>query len=310
MIEVQSLTRLYGKLAAVDEVSFNISDHEIVGLLGHNGAGKTTIMQMLSGYLEPSAGSIIIDGVELCSHAPLVQRHLGYLPENLPVYPEMMVADYLDYVATLKRIPSKERLTAVKGALLATDLTDRALDRIQVLSRGFRQRVGVAQAILGQPQLLILDEPTNGLDPNQAAHMRQLIKRLARQSTVILSTHIMQEVEAVCDRVLMLRHGKLVLDQGLSELHESRTLLLRTDAAAQPLASYLDRLPQIASLDSSLSADGLMVFDIHLHPEADPDTAANNVAQCVVTSGAKLYQLRSSVRDLDSVFREAYTNGD
>ena len=162
MIEVQSLTRLYGKNAAVDDVSFTIGNHEIVGLLGHNGAGKTTIMKMLSGYLEPTRGSIIIDGISLSNDARSAQKHLGYLPENLPIYPEMMVADYLDYVATLKGIPAVKRLGAVREVLSATDLTQQALDPISILSRGYRQRVGVAQAILGEPNLLILDEPTNG----------------------------------------------------------------------------------------------------------------------------------------------------
>jgi ABC-2 type transport system ATP-binding protein len=310
MIEVQSLTRYYGKTAAVQDVSFKIGNHEIVGLLGHNGAGKSTIMRMLSGYLEPSAGSIVIDGVNLAEDARTVQQHLGYLPENLPVYPEMMVADYLDYVATLKGIPAQQRMGAVREALLATDLAERALDPINILSRGFRQRVGVAQAILGQPRLLILDEPTNGLDPKQTEHMRQLIRRLARQTTIILSTHIMQEVDAVCDRVLMLRNGRLALNQSLAELHHSKTLLLRTSTAEQPLESYLKRLPQVQSLESAVAEDGLMQFDIHLHPDVDMNTAANNIAQCVIKAGARLYQLQVSTRDLDSVFREVYGNGD
>ncbi len=310
MIEVQSLSRYYGKTAAVQDVSFTIGNHEIVGLLGHNGAGKTTIMRMLSGYLEPSAGSITIDGVNLASDARSVQQHLGYLPENLPVYPQMMVADYLDYVATLKAIPALERLGAVREVLLATDLTERALDRINILSRGFRQRVGVAQAILGQPRLLILDEPTNGLDPNQAEHMRQLIRRLARRTTIILSTHIMQEVDAVCGRVLMLRNGRLALDQRLAELHASKTLLLRTSNAGQSLHACLTRLPQVQSLQHNVAGDGLMHFDIHLHADVDTDIAANTIAQCVVEAGAKLYQLQISTRDLDSVFREVYDNGD
>jgi ABC-2 type transport system ATP-binding protein len=309
MIEVQSLTRHYGKNAAVEDVSFNIGNHEIVGLLGHNGAGKTTILRMLSGYLEPTAGSIIIDGVSLANNARRVQQQLGYLPENLPVYPEMMVADYLDYVATLKGIPALERPGAVRAALLATDLTERALDPINILSRGFRQRVGVAQAILGQPRLLILDEPTNGLDPNQTEHMRQLIKQLARRTTIILSTHIMQEVDAVCDRVLMLRNGRLALDESLADLHDSNTLLLRTNTTEQPLASSLSRLPQVQSLESSAAADGHVHFDIHLHPNVDMDSAANHIAQCVIQSGAKLYQMQISTRDLDSIFREVYGNG-
>jgi ABC-2 type transport system ATP-binding protein len=309
MIEVQSLTRRYGKTLAVDDVSFQIGNNEIVGLLGHNGAGKTTIMRMLSGYLEPSAGRIVIDGVDLASDPHTVQQHLGYLPENLPIYPQMMVADYLDYVATLKRIPAAQRLGAVREALRATDLAERALDPIRILSRGFRQRVGVAQAILGRPRLLILDEPTNGLDPNQTEHMRQLIQRLARRTTIILSTHIMQEVDAVCGRVLMLRNGKLALDQSLAELHHSTTMRLRTNAAVPELASYLKRLPQVASLESAGTEGGFMHFDLHLHPNVESDTAANNIAQTVLQAGAKLFQLQVSVRDLDTVFREVYCDG-
>jgi ABC-2 type transport system ATP-binding protein len=309
MIEVQSLTRLYGKNAAVDDVSFTIGNHEIVGLLGHNGAGKTTIMKMLSGYLEPTSGSIIIDGINLSNDARSVQKHLGYLPENLPIYPEMMVADYLDYVATLKGIAAVKRLEAVREVLSATDLTQRALDPISILSRGYRQRVGVAQAILGEPNLLILDEPTNGLDPNQTEHMRQLIRRLARRTTIILSTHIMQEVDAVCSRVLMLRNGRLALDQNLADLHNSKTLILRTSAGAHSLATYLEQLSDVASLQSFVAADGLMHFDIHLNPTADIDTATNSVAHCVIQAGAELYQLQVSAHDLDQVFREVYDNG-
>ena len=308
MIEVQSLTRLYGKNAAVDDVSFTIGNHEIVGLLGHNGAGKTTIMKMLSGYLEPTRGSIIIDGINLSNDARSAQNHLGYLPENLPIYPEMMVADYLDYVATLKGIPAAKRLGAVREVLSATDLTQRALDPISILSRGYKQRVGVAQAILGEPNLLILDEPTNGLDPNQTEHMRQLIRRLARRTTIILSTHIMQEVDAVCGRVLMLRNGRLALDQNLADLHNSRTLMLRTSAGVPSLAAYLEQSADVASLQSFVAADGLMHFDIHLNPNADIDTAANSVAHCVIQAGAELYQLQVSAHDLDQVFREVYNN--
>ncbi len=215
MIEVESLTRHYGGTRAVQDVSFAIGDNEIVGLLGHNGAGKTTIMRMLSGYLEPTSGSVKVDGTDIAAEPAAVQRQLGYLPENTPVYPDMVVVDYLEYAATLKGIESGRRMATVREAILATDLRDRALDRISTLSRGLRQRVGVAQAILDKPRLLILDEPTNGLDPGQTEDMRELIRRLARAATVILSTHIMQEVDAVCDRVLVLREGRLAMDQRL-----------------------------------------------------------------------------------------------
>jgi ABC-2 type transport system ATP-binding protein len=310
MIEVQSLTRRYGKTIAVDDVTFHIGDNEIVGLLGHNGAGKTTIMRMLSGYLEPTAGSIVIGGVDLATQAQTVQQQLGYLPENLPVYPEMMVADYLDYAATLKGISKKERYQAVRGAILATDLAKRALDPISTLSRGLRQRVGVAQAVLGRPRLLILDEPTNGLDPNQTEHMRQLIKKLARRATIILSTHIMQEVDAICDRVLMLRNGQLALDQRMRDLHYSRTLQLRTNATVESLASYLRRMPQVASVKQFAGEDGLMQFSLQLHQNADMDTAANNIAKCVIEAGARLYQLQPVARNLSNVFREVNAGGD
>jgi len=310
MIEVQSLTRRYGKTTAVEDVSFQIGDNEIVGLLGHNGAGKSTIMRMLSGYLEPSAGSISIGGVDLATQTHSVQQQLGYLPENLPVYPEMMVADYLEYTATLKGIPPAERYPAVRMALDATDLGKRALDPVTTLSRGFKQRVGVAQAILGEPRLLILDEPTNGLDPQQAEHMRQLVRQLARRATVILSSHIMQEVDAVCDRVLMLRNGRLALDQRLPELHHSRTLLLRTDSAVESLASYLRRMPQVVSLEHCSEGDDQLQFTLQLHDNAEMDTAANNIAQCVIKAGARLYQLQTAVRDLGSVFREVNANAD
>ena len=309
MIEVRDLTRRYGGTTAVDDVSFSIGRGEIVGLLGHNGAGKTTIMRMLSGYLEPSAGSIAINGLSLASHAHIIQQQLGYLPENLPVYPDMMVADYLDYVATLKGVGSAERAASIKAVLVATDLTGRALEPVRNLSRGLKQRVGVAQAILGRPGLLILDEPTNGLDPHQTAHMRELIRQIARRATVILSTHIMQEVDAVCDRVLVLRNGRLALDRRLSELRESRSLLLRTDAMTEQLAADLRDVPQVAALDQSAPADGPARCQILLHDAVDMDLAASAIASVVMQSGGRLYQLAPVSRDLDTVFREATADG-
>jgi ABC-2 type transport system ATP-binding protein len=222
----------------------------------------------------------------------------------------MMVADYLDYAATLKGISTKERFDAVRTAILSTDLAERALDPISTLSRGLRQRVGVAQAVLGRPRLLILDEPTNGLDPDQTEHMRQLIKNLARQATVILSTHIMQEVDALCDRVLILRNGQLALDQRMRDLQHSRTLQLRTNAAVESLASYLRRMPQVASVKQCDREDGLIQFSLQLHPNADMDTAANNIAKCVIKAGANLYQLQPVTRDLSKVFREVNAGGD
>ncbi|HKK22884.1 MAG TPA: ATP-binding cassette domain-containing protein, partial [Pseudohaliea sp.] len=308
MIDVQRLSRRYGRTTAVDDVSFTISNQAIIGLLGHNGAGKTTMMKMLSGYLEPSAGTIRIGGHTLADDSIAVQRSLGYLPENLPVYPDMLVADYLDYAATLKGIRRGDRSRALRRAIDATSLGDRLLDPIGRLSRGYRQRVGVAQAILGAPSLLILDEPTNGLDPGQTAQMRTLIRELAADATVILSTHIMQEVEALCERVLVLASGRLVLDEHLARLREDNTLVLRASAEVPELAGALARLPQVLTV----SADGVageQRFTVALHPGTDSDTAAGNIARCVLDSGARLYQLAPRLRDLDTVFRELTAHG-
>jgi ABC-2 type transport system ATP-binding protein len=308
MIDVQHLSRRYGTTTAVDDVSFTISDQAIIGLLGHNGAGKTTMMKMLSGYLEPSAGTIHIGGHALADDAAAVQRGLGYLPENLPVYPDMLVADYLDYAATLKGIGRGERPRALRRAIDATSLGDRLLDPIGKLSRGYRQRVGVAQAILGEPSLLILDEPTNGLDPTQTAQMRALVRELAAGATVILSTHIMQEVEALCERVLVLAGGRLVLDEHLAQLREDNTLTLRASAEAGDLAGAIARLPQVAAVTPA-GAEGEQHFTVSLHPGTERDTAAGNIARCVLDSGARLYQLAPRLRDLDSVFRELAAQG-
>ena len=305
MIEVNNLTRRYGKNTAVANVSFTIGHNEVVGLLGHNGAGKTTIMKMLSGYLEPTAGTIRIADFDLAENPHQIQQQLGYLPENLPIYPEMMVADYLEYVATLKHIPRNERLQGVREVLLATDLQPRILDPIDTLSRGMRQRLGVAQALLGKPRLLIFDEPTNGLDPEQTDHMRALIKKLSRRATIILSTHIMQEVDAVCDRVLILNSGKLVLDETLQDLCCTQTLLLKVCDSNPSLAKYLARLPQISKVTSEASGPNQLSFTLALHDNSDPNTAANNIAQCVMRADARLYELQAMERDLATVFREA-----
>ena len=289
MIEADRLTRRYGDFVAVDEVSFSIEPGEIVGLLGPNGAGKTTIMQMLTGYLEPSGGRALVDGIDLEQDPRTVQAQLGYLPENLPLYPELSVMDYLAHAAELRHI--EDLRGAVVAAIKATDLGEKALDPISTLSRGFRQRVGVAQAILHKPRFLILDEPTNGLDPGQTQHMRQLVRDLAQSATVILSTHIMQEVNAICDRALILRNGALVLDERLKDLQQSNALRLRTDAAA-PVASLVKGASSLGEGAWLLQVDG------------DLDAAADQAAKALFDANAPIYELAPQQRDLETLFRE------
>ncbi|MFT7320397.1 ABC transporter ATP-binding protein, partial [Congregibacter sp.] len=283
----------------------SIDQRQIVGLLGHNGAGKTTVMKMLSGYLEPSSGSVIIGGKDLSTDAREIQRRLGYLPENLPIYPEMSIADYLDYAAHLKGLRGEEKRRAIRFSIDATELGARYFDPIGQLSRGFKQRVGVAQAILGEPELLILDEPGNGLDPQQNEQMRELVRELSSRATVILSTHIMQEVDALCERVLVLSNGQLALDSPLAALRASRELLLTASDEHAELAGLLSRLPQIAKVKALDATNKKLTLSLTLHEGAVMDTAAGNISRTVVESGAKLYSLQALQRDLEQIFREA-----
>lgn len=299
MIRVNRLSRAYGDFLAVNGVSFDIHQGEIVGLLGHNGAGKTTIMKMLSGYLEPSAGDIEIDGIALADDARTVQARLGYLPENLPVYPDMIVADYLDYAATLKGLSGDLRASELRRAIRDTELSEKLLDPIATLSRGYKQRVGVAQALLGSPRVLILDEPTNGLDPNQTQHMRDLIQSLAETATVILSTHIMQEVDAICDRVLILRSGKLVLDQRLADLRNTGHLLLKTNLSAGRVRELLPQR-QVSQAQDCLR--------LTLNEGEEVDAAAAAVAKAVAGEG-DIFRLAPETRELETVFREVSVEG-
>lgn len=294
MIEAQALSRRYGDFLAVDNVSFAIGQGEIVGLLGHNGAGKTTIMKMLTGYLEPSAGRVMVDGVVVEDDRQRVQAQLGYLPENLPLYPELSVADYLAYTAELRGV---NPAPSVRRAIEATELESKAFDPISTLSRGYKQRLGVAQAILHEPRFLILDEPTNGLDPGQTQHMRELIKRLSERATVILSTHIMQEVNAVCDRVLILHSGILAVDERLENLRESNRLHVRTAPQAD-LEQILAGEPGIRAIHRG--ADG--AWEIETPGSTDP--VAERVAARLVSAGQPVYRLAPAQRDLEAVFRE------
>src|SRR5690606_10844673 len=304
MITVEALSRNYGDFQAVKQVTFSIKPGEIVGLLGHNGAGKTTIMKMLTGFLEPSAGRIRINDLDLREHSAQLRRDMGYLPENPPTYPEMSVCDYLDYAAQLRGVPAHERIAAVRDAIAQTELADKVLQPISTLSRGYRQRVGVAQAIVHKPKILILDEPTNGLDPSQIQHMRELIRGLREKTTVILSTHIMQEVNAVCDRVLMIRHGELALDSTLAELQQSNRIRLRTDLQPGALQTVLGALPTLQQIQHQGIEGDHQSYVVATKPGSDIHGACAEIAQAVIQASGKLFALNPEVRDLERLFRE------
>jgi ABC-2 type transport system ATP-binding protein len=306
MINVTNLSRRYGNFTAVDQVSFQIGCGEIVGLLGHNGAGKSTIMKMLTGFLEPSGGEIRIAGETLLADRCGAQARIGYLPENCPVYPEMSVVDFLDYTASLRGLAATERSLAIRRALTQTALQEKATAIIATLSRGYRQRVGVAQALLHNPEILILDEPTNGLDPSQIEHMRELIRELGRKATVIVSTHILQEVEAICDRVLILRDGRLSLDARMEELTQGKALLLSCSAPPEEALQTLCALPGVAEVKTRFEKEACCGY--RLLAEDSAEELAPQIASTVVARGWRLFELQREERTLEKVFHELSTS--
>ena len=295
ILTLKNLSKLIEKTVIIRKIDFDINEGEIFGLLGPNGAGKTTVMKILTGFLEPSSGKAIVDGLDVQHYPSQTRSKLGYLPENLPVYPEMSVVDYLLFAAKLRQVGNQSAEEAVKKAMKETDLVDRAFDTIGTLSRGYRQRVGVAQAILHTPQALILDEPTNGLDPSQTQHMRELIKARAETATVILSTHIMQEVSAVCDRVLIMRDGVLVVDARLEDLQRTNDIELYTSSSIESVQEALRDHAQVKAM-----GDRLIVTT----PNALENKNVEEIASLLVKSGVSIYSLTPEHRSLETLFKE------
>ena len=314
MIHANNIGRRYGEFTAVGNVSFDIQAGEIVGLLVHNGAGKTTIMKMLTGYIEPSTGSITINSVPLSENTDELQQLIGYLPENLPVYPEMTVMDYLYYCAQMRNIEPLQLDEHVAVAIQKTELASKALNPISTLSRGFKQRVGVAQALIHNPKILILDEPTNGLDPHQTQQMRTLIRTLATHATVIISTHIMQEVDALCDRVLILDSGGLAVDQSMEELRRSNIIALNTNAnlaaVNASLASYYldNQLVDSAAAALIKTLDNINTYHIPVGESANTAELCNGIIQDLIANKYRIFAIHPLMRDLESVFRRIHLN--
>lgn len=308
MLEAKSLVRSYGDFKAVDDVSFTIGDGQIVGLLGHNGAGKTTIMKMLSGYLEPDKGGVLFDGLSITEDLTSFQYQLGYLPESLPVYHDMVVADYLDYAADLKGLDPSDKRSEIKRVVQETGIQEKILAPISTLSRGYKQRVGVAQAILGNPKLLILDEPTNGLDPSQTEQMRTLIRQIAQRATVILSTHIMQEVEALCQRVLILKSGRLALDTDLLELRQSNRLEVSTTLPTDKADLFWSKFEEIETWQEVLTdpalPSGSHSYQVVLKPAQERYPLSARLASSLIELEYKIFRIDAVVRDLETVVRE------
>ena len=303
MISVSNLSRSYGSTLAVDNVSFEITNGEVVGLLGHNGAGKTTIMKMITGFIEPSSGSVEVDGLVLGENTVGIQKKIGYLPENCPVWPEMRVTDYLIYQAKLHLVEEARIGSLVSEAIGKTRLTEKATARIDTLSRGYRQRVGVAQALLHKPDILILDEPTNGLDPNQILQMRELIKELAKSSTVIVSTHVLQEVQAICERVLIMRGGQLVLDSKIKDLQSENKIIFNFQPSESDVITMLSESPLVKKVEEIQNSETTSLR-VEVQKEEIP-----SLIRSLVSAGANIESIMPEKRTLETVFAEVSTEG-
>jgi ABC-2 type transport system ATP-binding protein len=308
VIEVQHLTKRYGPFTAVSDISFTVNRGEILGFLGPNGAGKTTTMRVLTGYMPPTEGKAIVAGFDVFDEPIEAKRRTGYLPETPPLYPDMTVRDYLTFVARIKGVPRSDRKKRIDSAMDRTRVADMADRHCGKLSKGYKQRVGLAQAILHNPEVLILDEPTAGLDPQQIIQTRELIKELAGDHTIILSTHILPEVSQTCQRVVIINKGRVVAvdtpENLTARVSGSATMYVQVDSAGADAATALSTIPGVTHVtiaDSRASATGFEV-----ESEAGRDVR-RELAAAVVGRGWGLLELRPNRLSLEDVFLQLTT---
>lgn len=298
MIEAQSLCKNYGNFTAVDDLSFSVEPGQVLGFLGPNGAGKSTTMKMLTGFLTPSSGTALINGIDVTENSVAARHHIGYLPEGAPSYGEMTVRQFLTFVARARLIETRLLADSVAKAIGKLNLATVKHQPIETLSKGFKRRVGLAQAIIHDPQILILDEPTDGLDPNQKHEVRHLIQEMAQDKIIIISTHMLEEVEAVCNRVMIISDGRLLADdtpRGLISRSRYHNAVSMVVAGAEKVASTLSELPEVAKAE--LRDGELTLFPAQENGLFEAITAAISRHQWEVSS------LRLEAGRLDEVFR-------
>ncbi len=303
MIEVQGLTKRYGPVTAVNDVSFRVEDGEILGFLGPNGAGKTTTMRVITGYIPPSEGKVVVAGYDVFDKAIEAKRRTGYLPETPPLYPDMTVREYLNFVARIKGVPRRELTSRVDESMKRTRVADMANRHCGKLSKGYRQRVGLAQAILHNPEVLILDEPTAGLDPKQIIETRQLIRDLGGSHTIVLSTHILPEVSQTCHRVVIINKGRVVAvdtpDNLTARLRGSETMYLQVAGPADDVQKVLSTLGGVTRVTAAVGHDDLA--DVEVDTERGRDIR-RELAATVVGRGWGLLELRPMRMSLEDIF--------
>jgi ABC-2 type transport system ATP-binding protein len=311
-IAVRNLTRSYGETKAIDDISFDVKTGEVLGFLGPNGAGKTTTMKIITCFMPPNAGTVEVDGLDITQHSLEVRKKIGYLPETNPLYYDMNVLDYLEYSAKLQGMKEGAMQHRMKEMVRVCGLEEVRHKDIGELSKGYRQRVGLAQAMIHDPEVLILDEPTSGLDPNQIVEIRNLIKQLGRAKTVILSTHILSEVQATCSRVLIIHEGKIVADGSPEQLQaefqgaESITLEFRASSLRplEEVAPKLRALPGVTNAELLSHNDEVFRFQLHAEKGADVREATFRLA---VAEGWVLMELHRRVTSLEEVFHKLTT---
>ncbi|MEA2639194.1 MAG: gliding motility-associated transport system ATP-binding protein [Chloroflexota bacterium] len=308
MINVEHLTKHYGRVAAVNDISFEVNKGEILGFLGPNGAGKTTTMRILTGYMPPTSGAAAVAGHDIFKESLEARRHIGYLPETVPLYPDMTPRGYLSFIGKIRGLDSKtrkHRISDVAEKVRITDMLDRLIGK---LSKGYRQRVGLAQALLGEPDVLILDEPTVGLDPRQIVETRQVIKDLGGEHTVILSTHILPEVSMTCERVVIINRGRVVaMDTPMNLQRRMRgadSLELEVRGPAEAIEAALRAVPQVLAV--ACRSVGPEVNDFAVDCEAGSDVR-ETIASAVVRQGWGLRELRPAAVSLEEVFVQLVT---
>ena len=308
MIEVQHLTKRYGPVTAVDDVSFKAERGEILGFLGPNGAGKTTTMRVLTGYMPATDGKAIVAGYDVLEQPVEAKRRTGYLPETPPLYPDMTVSDYLAFCARIKGVPRSERATRLRSVMERTQIADVAKRHCAKLSKGYRQRVGLAQALLHNPEVLILDEPTAGLDPKQIIETRRLIKGLGGDHTIILSTHILPEVSQTCNRIVIINKGRVVAvdtpDNLTARLRGSETLYVQVDAMGADAEGMLSSIPGVTRVSTSDRRDSIAGFEVDSESGRD---VRRELAVAIVNRGWGLLELRPMRMGLEEIFLKVIT---
>jgi ABC-2 type transport system ATP-binding protein len=308
LLTLDGVSKHFGAVTAVDRLDFAVGRGEVVGFLGPNAAGKSTTMRMITQYLEPDAGEIRLDGVPLDDAGREAKRRIGYLPENNPLYPDMLVSEYLDFIVRLREIPPAARRGAIDRAVTRTDIGGVFYRPIGELSKGFRQRVGLAQAIVHEPDLLVLDEPTEGLDPNQRVEIRHLIAAVGRDRTVMLSTHVLSEVQHTCSRLLIISRGRLVADGPVTQLVAQAAGLqqVAVEVAGSGVIEGLRALPGVAAVDEGGVRDGRVRATVSAARDDDLRPAVFRLA---AERGWTLYELRQEGGSLEELFRQLTADG-